>query len=68
MIDFDAVQRLNVQDGYLLVVPENREQQDMVQLRDALCIQNPQRKVIIIRGPIQHMDVGDMNQLGWYRA
>lgn len=68
MIDFDAVQRLNVQDGDLLVVPENSDQQDMVQLRDALCIQNPQRKVIIIRGPIQHMDVGAMNQLGWYRA
>lgn len=68
MIDFDAVQRLNVRDGDLLVVPENSDQQDMVQLRDALCIQNPQRKVIIIRGPIQHMDVGAMNQLGWYRA
>lgn len=65
MIDFDAVQRLNVRDGDLLVVPENSDQHDMVQLRDALCIQNPQRKVIIIRGPIQHMDVGDMNQLGW---
>ncbi|WP_285354643.1 hypothetical protein [Pseudomonas sp. lyk4-R2A-10] len=68
MIDFDAVQRLNVQDGDLLVVPENSDQQDMVQLRDALRIQNPQRKVIIIRGPIRQMDVGDMNQLGWYRA
>jgi len=68
VIDFDAVQRLNVQDGDLLVVPENSDQQDMVQLRDALRIQNPQRKVIIIRGPIQQMDVGDMNQLGWYRA
>ena len=29
-----------------------------VQLRDALRIQDPQRKVIIIRGPIQHMDIG----------
>ena len=68
MIDFDAVQRLNVQDGDLLVVLEDSDQQDMVQLRDALRIQNPQRKVIIIRGPIQHMDTGEMNQLGWYRA
>jgi hypothetical protein len=68
MIDFDAVQRLNVQDGDLLVVPEDSDQQDMVQLRDALRIQNPQRKVIIIRGPIQHLDIRDMNQLGWYRA
>ncbi|WP_460367264.1 hypothetical protein ACOYXF_15390 [Pseudomonas sp. Tul1A2] len=68
MIDYDAVQRLNVLDGDLLVVPENSDQQDMVQLRDALRIQNPQRKVIIIRGPIQRMDIGDMNQLGWYRA
>jgi len=68
MIDFDAVQRLNVQDGDLLVVPEDSDQQDMVQLRDALRIQNPQRKVIIIRGPIQHMDISDMNHLGWYRA
>ena len=68
MIDFDAVQRLNVQDGDLLVVLEDSDQQDMVQLRDALRIQNPQRKVIIIRGPIQHMEIGDMNQLGWHRA
>lgn len=68
MIDFDAVQRLNVQAGDLLVVPENSDQQDMKQLRDALRTQDPQRKVIIIRGPIQHMDIGDMNQLGWYRA
>ena len=29
MIDFDAVQRLNVQDGDLLVVPPNSDQHDM---------------------------------------
>lgn len=68
MIDLEAVQRLNVLDRDLLVVPEDSDHQDMVELRDALLIQDPQRKVIIIRGPIQHMDVGDMNQLGWYRA
>lgn len=68
MIDLEAVQRLNVLDGDLLVVPEDSDHQDMVQLRDALLIQDPQRKVIIVRGPIQHMDIGDMNQLGWYRA
>lgn len=68
MIDLEAVQRLNVQDGDLLVVPEDSDQQDMVLLRDALHIQSPHRKVIIIRGPVQHMDVSDMNKLGWYRA
>jgi hypothetical protein len=68
MIDFDAVQRLNVQDGALLVVPENSDYRDMELLRDALYIQMPGRKVIIIRGPVQQMDVGDMNKLGWYRA
>lgn len=68
MIDFDAVQRLNVQDGDLLVVPPNSDQHDMELLINALYVQMPGRKVIIIRGPVQQLDVGDMNKLGWYRA
>jgi len=68
MIDFDAVQRLNVQDGDLLVVPEDSDQHDMEQLCDALYVQMPARKVIIIRGPVQQLDIADMNKLGWYRA
>ena len=68
MIDFDAVQRLNVQDGDLLVVPQNSDQHDMELLINALYVQMPGRKVIIIRGPVQQLDVGDMNKLGWYRA
>lgn len=68
MIDFDAVQRLNVQDGDLLVVPPNSDQHDMELLINALYVQMPGRKVIIIRGPVQQLDVGAMNKLGWYRA
>ena len=68
MIDFDAVQRLNVQDGDLLVVPPDSDQHDMELLINALYVQMPGRKVIIIRGPVQQLDVGDMNKLGWYRA
>ncbi|NUU37388.1 hypothetical protein [Pseudomonas sp. C2B4] len=68
MIDFEAVQRLNVQDGDLLVVPPDSDQHDMELLINALYVQMPGRKVIIIRGPVQQLDVGDMNKLGWYRA
>ena len=68
MIDIDAVKRLNVQDGDLLVVPEDSDQHDMELLINALYVQMPGRKVIIIRGPVQQLDVGDMNKLGWYRA
>jgi len=68
MIDLEAVQRLNVQDGDLLVVPSDSDYHDMEQLRDALYVQMPERKVIIIRGPVQQLDIGAMNKLGWYRA
>ncbi|MFJ2427626.1 hypothetical protein [Pseudomonas sp. NPDC087804] len=68
MIDFDALQQLNVQDGDLLVVPPDSDQHDMELLINALYVQMPGRKVIIIRGPVQQLDVGDMNKLGWYRA
>ncbi|MNL83259.1 hypothetical protein D3C87_2108610 [compost metagenome] len=68
MIDIDAVKRLNVQDGDLLVVPPDSDQHDMELLINALYVQMPGRKVIIIRGPVQQLDVGDMNKLGWYRA
>ncbi|WP_085656140.1 hypothetical protein [Pseudomonas sp. B11(2017)] len=68
MIDLDAVQRLNVHDGDLLVVPEGSDPQDMVRLGEALRVLDPCRKVIIVRGPLQQLDVGAMNKLGWYRA
>jgi len=68
MIDIDAVKRLNVQDGDLLVVPPDSDQHDMELLINALYILMPGRKVIIIRGPVQQLDIGDMNKLGWYRA
>lgn len=68
MIDIDAVKRLNVQDGDLLVVPPDSDQHDMELLINALYVLMPARKVIIIRGPVQQLDVGDMNRLGWYRA
>jgi hypothetical protein len=68
MIDIDAVKRLNVQDGDLLVVPEDSDSHDMELLINALYLLMPARNVIIIRGPVQQLDVGDMNKLGWYRA
>lgn len=67
MIDFDAVQKLRVQDGDLLVVPENTEQEDMELLVKALQIVNGNR-FVIVRGPIVHLDTEAMNKLGWYRA
>ncbi|AZF62637.1 MULTISPECIES: hypothetical protein [Pseudomonas] len=67
MIDFDAVQKLRVQDGDLLVVPESTEQDDMQQLGEAIQIMNGARAVIV-RGPIKRLDTAAMNKLGWYRA
>ena len=68
MIDFDAVQKLRVQDGDLLVVPESTDQEDMVVLAEALQIMTPGCQAVIVRGPIKHLDTASMNKLGWYRA
>nr|WP_127882321.1 hypothetical protein [Pseudomonas carnis] len=67
MIDFKAVQKLRVQDGDLLVVPESTEQEDMVRLAECIQLMNNARAVIV-RGPIKQFDTAAMNKLGWYRA
>jgi hypothetical protein len=68
MIDLEAVRKLDVEDGNLLVVPENTEQADMEQLCEALAYMTPGCRVVIVRGPVELLDVGGMNKLGWYRA
>ncbi|NMZ00150.1 hypothetical protein HBO04_08485 [Pseudomonas proteolytica] len=67
MIDFKAVQKLRVQDGDLLVVPESTEQDDMQVLAEAIQLMSGARAVIV-RGPIKQLDTEAMNKLGWYRA
>ncbi|WET12302.1 hypothetical protein P3S72_09280 [Pseudomonas sp. D3] len=67
MIYFEAVQKLQVQDGDLLVVPESTEQDDMQLLGEAIQLMNGARAVIV-RGPIKQLDSAAMNKLGWYRA
>lgn len=67
MIDFEAVEKLHVQDGDLLVVPESTEQGDMELLAECLQLMNGARAVIV-RGPIRQLDTAAMNKLGWYRA
>jgi hypothetical protein len=66
MIDFEAVQKLRVQDGDLLVVPESTEQDDLQVLAEAIQLMNGARAVIV-RGPIKQLDTEAMNKLGWYR-
>lgn len=67
MIDFEAVQKLRVQDGDLLVVPESTEQDDMQVLAEAIQLMSGARAVIV-RGPLTLLDDATMNKLGWYRA
>lgn len=67
MIDFDAVEKLRVQDGDVLVVPESSEQDDMQLLGEAIQLMSGAR-VVIVRGPIKQLDATAMNRLGWYRA
>lgn len=67
MIDFEAVRRLRVKDGDLLVVPESTEQEDMEVLAEALDIMSPHCKAVIVRGPIAQFNKCAMNKLGWYR-
>lgn len=67
MIDFDAVEKLRVQDGDVLVVPESSEQDDMQLLGEAIQLMSGAR-VVIVRGPIKQLDDAAMNRLGWYRA
>ncbi|MFJ7315611.1 hypothetical protein ACIQVE_23195 [Pseudomonas sp. NPDC098747] len=68
MIDLDAVRKLKVQDGDLLVVPENTETESMRELFEALRYLMPDSKIILVRGPVEQLDVKAMNQLGWHRA
>ncbi|MEX5559110.1 hypothetical protein Q1J45_16215 [Pseudomonas rhodesiae] len=67
MIDFKAVQKLRVQDGDLVVVPESTEEDDMVRLAECIQLMNNARAVIV-RGPINQLDTAAMSKLGWYRA
>ena len=67
MIDLKGVQKLRVQDGDLLVVPESTEQDDMQLLAESIQLMNGARAVIV-RGPIKQLDTAAMNKLGWYRA
>lgn len=67
MIDFDALEKLRVQDGDVLVVPQSTGHDDMQLLAESIQIMNGARAVIV-RGPIQQLDTAAMNQLGWYRA
>ena len=67
MIDFDALEKLRVQDGDVLVVPESTEHDDMQLLAESIQIMNGARAVVV-RGPIKHLDTAAMNDLGWYRA
>ena len=67
MIDFEAVKKLRVRDGDLLVVPESTEQDDMLRLAECIQLMNNARSVIV-RGPIKQLDAAAMNKLGWYRA
>ncbi|NNA66210.1 hypothetical protein [Pseudomonas gessardii] len=67
MIDFEALQKLRVQDGDLLVVPESTEDDDMQLLAESIQLMNGARAVIV-RGPLQQLDATAMNKLGWYRA
>lgn len=67
MIDFDAVRKLKLEDGDLLVVPESIEQEDMRDLAEALLLMIPGCKFVIVRGPLTQLDASSMNSLGWYR-
>lgn len=67
MIDFDEVEKLRVQDGDVLVVPQSTEHDDMQLLAESIQIMNGARAVVV-RGPIKQLDTAAMNKLGWYRA
>ena len=67
MIDFEAVKKLRVRDGDLLVVPESTEQDDMLRLAECIQLMN-NATAVIVRGPIKQLDAAAMNKLGWYRA
>ncbi|WP_085600874.1 MULTISPECIES: hypothetical protein [unclassified Pseudomonas] len=68
MIDLEAVHKLKVEDGDLVVVPANTTHNDMQQLAEALQFVDPGCRAIVIRGPVERLDLAAMNKLGWYRA
>lgn len=68
MIDFDAVRKLKLEDGDLLVVPQSTGQEDMRDLSEALRLLDPDCKFVVVRGPLTQLDTCAMNSLGWHRA
>lgn len=47
MIDFDALEKLRVQDGDVLVVPQSTEHDDMQLLAESIQIMNGARAVVV---------------------
>lgn len=68
MIDLDGVRKLKIQDGDLLAVPTDTDQDDMIKLVEMLRYLMPGDNVIVVRGPMERIDEATMNLLGWYRT
>ncbi len=67
-LDLDAVRKLNVQPGDMLLVPEDVDLESMEELANALRKVNRRGKVLIIRGlDMQKLPETEMNAAGWYR-
>jgi hypothetical protein len=64
----DAIRKLQINDGDILVLPQDLAPSDINQFMDTLreAVPPPQHVVVIV-GPLDKLSEADMNAAGWYR-
>ncbi|PBK04011.1 hypothetical protein CNQ84_11705 [Pseudomonas abyssi] len=64
----DAIRKLKIEDGDVLVLPQDVSPSDINQFMDTLReLVSPPQRVLVIGGPIDKLSEADMNAAGWYR-
>ena len=64
----DAIRKLKIEDGDVLVLPQDVSLSDINQFMDTLReLVLPPQRVLVIGGPINKLSEADMNAAGWYR-
>ena len=64
----DAIRKLKIEDGDVLMLPQDVSPSDINQFMDTLReLATPPERVMVIVGPLYKLSEADMNAAGWYR-
>ena len=65
----DAIRKLKVEDGDVLMLPQDVSPSDINKFMDTLReLATPPERVMVIVGPLDKLSEADMNAAGWYRS